>query len=203
MKKLVVLVLGILALSASGCQGIKVVDNTYDSIGGKKFHVAEDFEYKGVVDAYTQSYCADCPPVSSSQNIKVRSDLFVKSNAENKVEKFAFIERRLIGGNFYWLPVKGNMYTFDGYPYAEMFFFSNGSDNYSRYYLGYLAQNGYDLSMKEGVVCMALERNFDKHKKGVLAECVNTEYLPRENMSEEEIHAFLRKDFEKVFSMVE
>jgi len=55
MRKIVLLVLGMMLLLASGCNGIQVVDNTYDSIGGKKFHVADDFEYKGVVDVYTKA----------------------------------------------------------------------------------------------------------------------------------------------------
>jgi len=84
-----------------------------------------------------------------------------------------------------------------------MTFFSDGSDNYSQYYVGSLAQSGYDMAMKEGVVCLALERNFNKNVKGVLAQCVNTEYLPKSDMSKEEIDEYLKAEFKKVFSPVE
>lgn len=203
MQRFILVFMGLFVFLAAGCNGIQVVDNTYDSIGGKKFHVSEDYEYKGVVDAYSETNCPDCAAGNNSQNIKIRSDLFVKSNGDNKIEGFAFIERRVIGGRYYWLPVEGPRYDFEGYPYAEAFFISDGSDNYSQYYVGYLANQGYDMKMKEGVACIALERNFTKTKKGVLAQCVNTEYLPKEDMNWEEIKAFLREEFKKVYSPVE
>ncbi|WP_147821096.1 hypothetical protein [Salidesulfovibrio onnuriiensis] len=202
MQRFILILMGLFVFLAAGCNGIQVVDNTYDSIGGKKFHVVEDYEYKGIVDAYSKSNCPSCSAGNQVSALKVRSDLFVKADENKKVQGFAFIERRNSGSRYYWLPEKGPRCELSGFPYVEQFFFSDGSDNYSQYYVGYLTNSGYDLTLKEGVTCIALRRNFTKTTKGVLAQCIDTEQLPKD-LSQGELEEYLRNEIRKTFTQVD
>lgn len=184
----------------AGCHGIQVVDNTYQSLSGQNIHVADSFKYIGQADVFDNSRCPDCP-MQTVGRAKVRSDVFVEAKG-NQVQRFVIIERRMIGGKYYWLPLKGPQAQVGDRSYVKEFFSANGTDRRSGYYVSKFEDAGYDVSKMGGAECLVKSRNFSEHGQGALVYCEARSIVP-EKLREGGYQEYMEKKFDATITAEE
>lgn len=149
----------------AGCNGIQVVDNTYGPMGGQYVRVSDDLSYLGNPDVYVQANCVTNCPTFVGRNTNTRSDVFA-NKVDGNLAEICVIERRMLIGNSYWIPMKGRKVQFGGKTYDEEFYIitDTGDNSYVNYYMNYLINEGYGFKIK-GMVLRALVRNVNESNK--------------------------------------
>ncbi len=195
-----VLCVVLLTFVMSGCNGIQVVDNVYGPMGGQNVTVEEGFTYLGSPNVYVKSNCvSECPTVAMP-NTKIRSDVFAKEQ-DGKLAEVCVFERRMLSGNFYWMPVKGAKVTYGGKEYSEYYVEIVGKTDgdYINFYVNHLGNQGYDMNI-EGVAVRTLVRNINNTNQIIMIYACNLGLIPESiRKDKEKKEEYLREMFDKRF----
>lgn len=132
----------LLCFSLCGCNGARVVDNTYHAAGGS-YVISNDMEYAGEVPAtYLTRGCAG--PYSNdvcTGHKRIVDDIFVRSD-NSKIKEFVLVGYQRLSSGYCWLPFKADKVVFADSEFVESYSIIEAKQVHNPY-LKLLADMGY------------------------------------------------------------